>query len=106
MKRLNEIDLIAHTLGSDEITKKVSCLIETYTPLADYYSREHAALNSPRDHLVYMLRRLFRACLVHHRHNRKRVALAYTAVNNCYVLMLRETLIQLEDTPVVTFNRI
>lgn len=106
MRQLNEIDLIAHTLGSAEITKQVSCLIEILTPLADYYSREHAALNTPRDHLVYMLRRLFQACLVHHRNSKKRVALAYVAVNNCYVLMLRATLLQLEDKPVVTINRI
>lgn len=106
MKRLNEIDLIAHTLGSTSITKKVSCLIETFTPLADYYSRDHEVLSTPRDHLVYMLRRLFRACMVYHRNRRDRAALAYKAVNNCYVIMLRETLISLGDIPRVTSNHI
>lgn len=106
MKQLNEIDLIAHTLGASGITQRVGVLIETFTPLADYYSREHAALNPPRDHLVYMLRRLHRACLVYNRRSIRRSALAYIAVNNCYQILLRETLIALEDKPRVTFHRI
>lgn len=106
MKQLNEIDLIAHTFGSTEITKKVSSIIEMFTPFADYYSRDHAALNTPRDHLVYMLRRLYRACLVYHKNRRDRAALAYKAVNNCYTVMLRETLISLGDSPRVSIHRI
>lgn len=106
MKRTNDIDLIAYALGSTSITNKVSCLIEAYTPLADYYSREHAVYNTPRDHLVYMLRRLYRACMVYHRTRRDRAALAYKAVNNCYVLLLRETLISLGDSPRVSIHQV
>ena len=105
MKRANEIDLIVHALSPQYVHNSVRQRIEEIMPHCDYYSDEHQALNPPRDHLVYLLRRLYRAGLVRYRDRTDRAALAYKLVNNCYTLMLREALISLGDTPRVTFNR-